>query len=80
VRLAGPDVVLVLLLRRASSSAIALLSHGLRHSHKIWMPEDGILGILAEQRLGLDIPGNKGQNGPVSELVLLRWAILGSNQ
>ena len=26
---------------------IALLSHGLRHSHKTWMPEYGILGIRA---------------------------------
>jgi hypothetical protein len=30
--------------------------HGLRHSHKTWMAEDGIPEILAEQRLGHEVP------------------------
>ena len=37
-----------------------LTPHGLRHSHKTWMAEDGIPEILAEQRLGHDIPGMRG--------------------
>ena len=34
--------------------------HGLRHSHKTWMAEDGIPEILAEQRLGHQVPGMRG--------------------
>jgi hypothetical protein len=34
-----------------------LTPHGLRHSHKTWMAEDGIPEILAEQRLGHQVPG-----------------------
>ena len=34
--------------------------HGLRHSHKTWMAEDGIPEILAEQRLGHEVPGMRG--------------------
>ena len=37
-----------------------LTPHGLRHSHKTWMVEDGIPEILAEQRLGHDVPGMRG--------------------
>ena len=37
-----------------------LTPHGLRHSHKTWMVEDGIPEILAEQRLGHDVPGVRG--------------------
>jgi hypothetical protein len=37
-----------------------LTSHGLRHSHKTWIAEDGIPGILAEQRLGHQVPGMRG--------------------
>jgi hypothetical protein len=37
-----------------------LTPHGLRHSHKTWMTEDGIPEILAEQRLGHQIPGMRG--------------------
>jgi hypothetical protein len=37
-----------------------LTSHGLRHSHKTWMAEDGIPEILAEQRLGHQVPGMRG--------------------
>jgi integrase len=37
-----------------------LTSHGLRHSHKTWMAEDGIPEILAEQRLGHEVPGMRG--------------------
>ncbi len=31
-----------------------------RHSHKMWMVEDDIPEILAEQRLGHDVPGMRG--------------------
>ena len=34
--------------------------HGLRHGHKTWMAEDGISEILAEQRLGHQVPGIRG--------------------
>ena len=37
-----------------------LTPHGLRHSHRTWMAEDGIPEILAEQRLGHDVPGVRG--------------------
>jgi hypothetical protein len=37
-----------------------LTVHGLRHSHKTWMAEDGIPEILAEQRLGHQAPGIRG--------------------
>jgi len=37
-----------------------LTLHGLRHGHKTWMAEDGIPEILAEQRLGHDVPGMRG--------------------
>jgi hypothetical protein len=37
-----------------------LTPHGLRHSHKTWMAEDGIPEILAEQRLGHQVPGIRG--------------------
>ena len=37
-----------------------LTVHGLRHSHKTWMAEDGIPEILAEQRLGHHMPGMRG--------------------
>jgi hypothetical protein len=37
-----------------------LTPHGLRHSHKTWMAEDGIPEILAEQRLGHHVPGMRG--------------------
>jgi hypothetical protein len=37
-----------------------LSPHGLRHSHKTWMAEDGIPEILAEQRLGHEVPGMRG--------------------
>src|ERR1700728_447664 len=38
----------------------ALTPHGLRHSHRTWMAEDGISEILAEQRLGHEVPGMRG--------------------
>jgi len=34
-----------------------LTPHGLRHGHKTWIAEDGTPEILAEQRLGHDVPG-----------------------
>ena len=37
-----------------------LTPHGLRHSLKTWMAEDGIPEILAEQRLGHQVPGMRG--------------------
>ena len=37
-----------------------LSPHGLRHSHKTWMAEDGIPEVLAEQRLGHEVPGMRG--------------------
>ena len=37
-----------------------LTVHGLRHGHKTWMAEDGIPEILAEQRLGHEVPGMRG--------------------
>src|SRR5207248_9675361 len=36
---------------------LGLTPHGLRHSHKTWMAEDGIPEILAEHRLGHEVPG-----------------------
>ena len=37
-----------------------LTPHGLRHGHKTWSSEDGIPEILAEQRLGHQVPGMRG--------------------
>ncbi len=37
-----------------------LTPHGFRHSHKTWMTEDGISEVLAEQRLGHQVPGMRG--------------------
>jgi hypothetical protein len=39
---------------------LGLTPHGLGHSHKTWMAEDGIAEILAEQRLGHEVPGMRG--------------------
>jgi integrase len=44
-----------------------LTPHGLRHSHKTWMAEDGIPEILAEQRLGHKVPGMRGLYAHVSD-------------
>ncbi|MGH3273406.1 MAG: hypothetical protein ACRDNZ_03660 [Streptosporangiaceae bacterium] len=44
-----------------------LTLHGLRHGHKTWMAEDGIPEILAEQRLGHDVPGMRGLYAHASE-------------
>ena len=41
--------------------------HGLRHSHRTWMAEDGIPEILGEQRLGHDVPGMRGLYTHVSD-------------
>jgi hypothetical protein len=38
-----------------------------RHSHKTWMAEDGIPEILAEQRLGHQVPGMRGLYTHASE-------------
>jgi integrase len=44
-----------------------LTPHGLRHSHNTWMAEDGIPEILAEQRLGHEVPGMRGLYTHVSD-------------
>jgi integrase len=44
-----------------------LTPHGLRHSHKTWMAEDGIPEILSEQRLGHEVPGMRGLYAHVSQ-------------
>jgi hypothetical protein len=41
--------------------------HGMRHGHKTWMAEDGIPEILAEQRLGHEVPGMRGLYAHVSD-------------
>jgi integrase len=41
--------------------------HGLRHSLKTWMAEDGIPEVLAEQRLGHEVPGIRGLYVHVSD-------------
>jgi len=46
---------------------LGLTPHGLRHSHKTWMAEDGIPEILAEQRLGHQVPGMRGLYAHASE-------------
>ena len=58
-----------------------LTPHGLRHSHKTWMTEDGIPEILAEQRLGHQIPGMRGlyahaspsMRGKLTAALQARW-------
>jgi integrase len=44
-----------------------LTGHGLRHGHRTWMAEDGIPDVLAEQRLGHEIPGMRGLYAHVSD-------------
>jgi integrase len=44
-----------------------LSAHGLRHGHRTWMAEDGIPDILAEQRLGHEVPGMRGLYTHVSD-------------
>jgi integrase len=44
-----------------------LTPHGYRHSQKTWMIEDGIPEILAEQRLGHQVPGMRGWYAHVSQ-------------
>jgi integrase len=44
-----------------------LTAHGFRHSHKTWMVEDGVPEILAELRLGHEVPGMRGLYSHVSE-------------
>jgi Phage integrase family len=45
----------------------SLTAHGLRHGHRTWMAEDGIPDILAEQRLGHEVPGMRGLYTHVSD-------------
>jgi hypothetical protein len=44
-----------------------LTPHGFRHSHKTWMVEDRIPEILAETRLGHEVPGMRGLYSHVSD-------------
>jgi hypothetical protein len=44
-----------------------LTPRGQRRSHKTRMAEDGIPQILAEQRLGHDVPGMRGLYAHVSQ-------------
>lgn len=44
-----------------------LTTHGLRHGHRTWMAEDGIPDILAERRLGHEVPGMRGLYTHVSD-------------
>jgi hypothetical protein len=44
-----------------------LTPHGLRHSLKTWMEEDGISNILQERRLGHEVPGMRGVYAHVSD-------------
>jgi hypothetical protein len=46
-----------------------LTVHGLRHGHKTWMAEDGIPEILAEQRLGHQVPGMRGLYAHTSDRI-----------
>jgi len=46
-----------------------LTAHGLRHGHRTWMAEDGIPDILAEQRLGHEVPGMRGLYTHVSDRI-----------
>jgi hypothetical protein len=44
-----------------------LTAYGLRHGHRTWMAEDGIPDMLAEQRLGHEVPGMRGLYTHVSD-------------
>jgi integrase len=44
-----------------------LTPHGLRHSQKTWMTEDGIPEVVQALRLGHTVPGIRGVYGHVSE-------------
>ncbi len=44
-----------------------LTPHGLRHSHKTWMAEDGVPEILQALRLGHTVPGMRGVYTHVSD-------------
>ena len=46
---------------------LGLTPHGLRHSHRTWMAEEGTPEILAEQRLGHQVPGMRGLYTHVSD-------------
>jgi integrase len=46
---------------------LGLTPHGLRHSHRTWMAEEGTPEILAEQRLGHQVPGMRGLYAHVSD-------------
>ncbi|GAA0565191.1 tyrosine-type recombinase/integrase [Actinomadura livida] len=44
-----------------------LTPHGLRHSHKTWMLEDGIPEVLQAERLGHTVPGIRGVYSHISD-------------
>ena len=56
-----------------------LTPHGLRHSPKTWMVEDGIPEILAEQRLGHDVPGMRGLYAHASQRMRKELLTAGSH-
>lgn len=44
----------------AVAGAAGLTVHGLRHSHKVWVDEDGAPHVAAEERMGHTVPGVQG--------------------
>lgn len=58
----GDDVILASWLPVSSE----LTPHGLRHGHKVWMDELGVVDVLKSDRLGHEEPGMRGIYGHVS--------------
>jgi Phage integrase family len=58
--IASPDGDILWVSGPLPGSVHDLTAHGLRHGHRTWMAEDGIPDILAEQRLGHEVPGTRG--------------------
>lgn len=51
----------------AVEGATGLTVHGLRHSHKVWIDEDGAPHVAAEERMGHTVPGVQGVYSHTSE-------------
>jgi integrase len=51
-----------------------LVPHGLRHSHKVWLDEDGHPRVVAEERMGHVVPGVEGVYSHVTEKMEQRVA------
>jgi hypothetical protein len=47
-----------------------LTPRGLRHSHRTWIAQDGVPEILAEQRLGHEVPSMRGLYAHASERMM----------